>query len=281
MGDQTKMKIAVLGSNGMLGSAVSLYFKRQGWTVVYVTREKYDVLKTPIAILEGILSGHNVDAVVNCIGLTKPIIENYDKLEAILVNGLFPINLARYCDKYNIKCFHITTDCVFSGKKGDYIESDYSDAKDIYGISKALGDGANCMVLRTSIIGEEKVHRRHLLSWVIDGRGRPIRGYSNYFWNGITSIYLAEIIYNILSPDKVGVYAKGIYHIFSLGTISKKELLESINKVYDLDLDISPFQCETKCDRSLNTNNFWTRQSTVIKSLDLQLREMKEFFNAN
>lgn len=284
------MKIAVLGSNGMLGHAVALYFKRQGWTVVYVTHEKYDVIKTSITTLEGILSGHNVDAVVNCIGVTKPTIDDYDYREVMVINGLFPILLAKYCTKQKIKCFHITTDCVFSGKVGNYTENDFPEMFpeiDLYGISKGMGDYASvdCMVLRTSIIGEEKIHKRHLLSWAIENKGKTVQGYTNHFWNGVTTTYLAERIHEILDPDKYGIYRKGIYHIHSPNAVSKKELLELIDATYDLDLTIEPFEHEIKCDRTLRTRadhadvRFRRDFEQYDKPLDLQLKEMKEFFD--
>ncbi len=269
-----KRKIAVLGSNGMLGHAISSYFKRHDWIVVPVTRQEFDVLKTPISVLEEILFG--LDAVVNCIGLTKPTIDAYSMKEAMMVNARFPVSLAKYCNKHNIKCFHVTTDCVFSGKAGKYTESDYMDADDIYGISKAFGDGADCMVLRTSIIGEEKIHKRYLLSWAIDNKGKSVLGFINHFWNGVTTVYLAEIIYDILSLDNM--YIKGIHHIYSPDVVSKRELLELISIVYGLDLTIKSFECEVKCNRTLSTKRHYFKQ--YPRSLDLQLREMKRFFSS-
>lgn len=280
MGNQIKMKIAVLGSDGMLGYAVSLYFKRRDWIVVYVTREKYDVLKNSMTILEEILSGHNVDAVINCIGLTKPTIENYSTREAIIINGLFPVNLARYCNKHNIKCFHIATDCVFSGRTGKYTEDDYSDDDDIYGISKTYGDGADCMVLRTSIIGEEKVHKRYLLSWALGSKGKIVRGYTNHIWNGVTTVHLAELICDILLSQN-DMYTRGVQHIYSPDMVSKKELLEMINVIYNLDLTIEPFECAVKCDRTLSTNRSQAERVMTTKPLVVQLKEMREFFSAN
>ncbi|HQF37062.1 MAG TPA: SDR family oxidoreductase [Candidatus Dojkabacteria bacterium] len=265
--------IAVLGSSGMLGYAVSEYFNRIGSNIIGVSRKEYDIAKDPIDKLSEIIRGSEI--VINCAGVIKPRIAETKIEEVIHVNSVFPRNLAKLCNKNNIKCFHITTDCVYSGKKGRYTEEDYFDAEDIYGMTKNAGESTDCMTLRTSIIGEEKGQSRSLLEWAKSQSGKEINGFTNHFWNGITTVYLAEIVRCIISEN---LYQYGIFHIHSPNTVSKYELMTIINDVYNLSMRINPFKANVLIDRSLAS--IYSLSSHIVKKqIKQQIVELMEFFN--
>lgn len=241
------MKILILGSRGMLGHEVTKYFTSKNNHVVdALSREEFNPLQNDVAKL----AVYEYDAVINCIGIIKPMIKDLSALDVIKVNSIFPRNLAKECSENNVKCVHITTDCVFSGLEGNYDETCLFDAMDLYGLTKAAGESADAMVLRTSIIGEELNNSRSLVSWVKSQKGKEVNGYTNHRWNGVTTNTLAGIIDYILMFN---LYKKGTYHVFSNEVITKCVLLEMLNDVYDLNLTIKPVAAEETCDRSLSS----------------------------
>src|SRR5262249_40374351 len=133
------------------GVAVWNYFTRAGHAVTALGREEFDIARKPLDSLEALLGGQ--DLVINCAGVIKPRIAELSIEEVLRVNAIFPRNLARMCAGLSIPCIHVTTDCVYSGKKGLYTEDDLFDAEDVYGLTKNAGEPSECLVLRTSIIG--------------------------------------------------------------------------------------------------------------------------------
>ena len=264
--------IVVLGSNGMLGYAVTNYFLRKSYNVTALTRKDYDIAKDPINKLETLVK--QAEVVINCAGVIKSVINNSSIEDILQINSIFPRNLANLCNKHGVKCFHITTDCVYSGKKGNYDENDYFDADDVYGMSKNAGDIKDCMTLRTSIIGEEKGQQRSLLEWVKSQKGKEVNGFTNHYWNGLTTVYLAEIIENIIINN---LYDENIFHVFSPNIVNKYELMNIINDVYELNLTITPYETESSIDRSLDSIYSLSRE-IVRKPIRMQLIEMKDFF---
>jgi dTDP-4-dehydrorhamnose reductase len=265
-------RILIIGASGMLGYGVSTYFRAQGVSIVELTRKEYDIAKEPISKFEDFLD--SVSIVINCSGVIKPMISRTPIEDILKVNAIFPRNLAKLCKAEGIKCFHITTDCVYSGRKGQYTEVDIYDAEDVYGLSKAAGEPTDCMTLRTSLIGEEKGQARSLLSWAMSQRGKEVPGFVNHLWNGVTTIQLAKIIDRILSK---GLYREGIYHVFSPDIVSKAELLEILNDIYDLQLQIRPVKAENDCDRTLSS--VYDLSSQVCREpIKNQVQEMKMFF---
>lgn len=196
-------------------------------------------------------------------------------IEDILrVNAMFPRNLAKYCLEKRIRCFHITTDCVYSGRKGKYTENDRFDANDVYGMSKNAGESNDCMVLRTSIIGKEKGRSRSLLEWAISQRGKAVNGFTNHIWNGVTTLFLAEIIKTMLDRD---IYERGVFHIFSKEFVSKYELLKMISDTNDLNLRITKVDSPEPCDRSLATI-FTVNNEVSNRPIKRQLEQMRKYF---
>ncbi len=274
--ERERMKnVLVIGANGMLGYALTKFLLRKGNNVKGLTRKEFDIAKESMFVFESYLDSVNI--VINCAGVIKPRIKDMAIEDVINVNSIFPRNLVKVCNNNNILCFHITTDCVYSGKKGNYNENDYFDATDIYGMTKNSGDIKDCMTLRTSIIGEEKGQNRSLLEWVLSQKGKEVNGFTNHYWNGITTVYLAEIIEKIFNNN---LYQKGIFHIFSKKSVSKYELLKIINDVYNLNIKIRPFEADTKIDRTLDSI-FNLSRNLVKKSISKQIKDMKEFFEYN
>jgi dTDP-4-dehydrorhamnose reductase len=169
-----------------------------------------------------------------------------------------------------INIIHITTDCVFSGKTGGYHEYSTPDETNDYGTSKSLGELCDGTIIRTSIIGEELSNKRSLLEWVISNENRTINGYSNHFWNGVTCLQLAKIIYKIINEN---AYWKGVRHIFSPTSVSKYELFKMISDIYELNITVKEFDTEI-VDKSLSTvyEKFFN-----IPELKEQIIEMKYF----
>lgn len=267
--------IVVIGANGMLGYAVSEYYNRKNYSVTKISRLDFDITKDPIEKLEPILT--RSDFVINCAGVIKPMIVTTSIEDVLRVNAIFPRNLAKLSDKLGLHCYHVTTDCVYSGKRGDYTENDFFDADDVYGMSKNGGDHTECMVLRTSIIGEEKGQSRSLLEWARSNAGKEVNGFTNHRWNGVATLYLAEIIETIESKN---LYQKGIFHIHSPNTVNKFELLQQISDAYDLNLNIKAIEAKDRIDRNLASVKTLTAEVSV-KPIYQQLREMKEYFSIN
>jgi dTDP-4-dehydrorhamnose reductase len=264
--------IVVLGATGMLGYAVVEYFTRTGARVIALDRRQFDISRDPLDTLERLLPASG--CIVNCAGVIKPMIASTPVEDVLRVNTVFPHNLARLGERLGFQTFHVTTDCVYTGNRGGYDESDYFDADDTYGMSKNGGDSAPAMVLRTSIIGEERTSRRSLLEWARSQRGKRVSGYVNHRWNGVTTVHLAEVIHRILDG---GLYRVGLFHIHSPEVVTKLELLTLIDRAYGLDLDIQPADAPTACDRSL-TSRFDLSTRLCTKSLREQLEEMRQFF---
>lgn len=267
------MKIFIFGSNGMLGNYVNSYLSND-FTVVNLTRNDYDISNLSINSLDKMLSVKNIeknDIIINCAG----VIPQSSKQRSInsklyfIVNSMFPVILSQLCEKYGAKMIHITTDCVFSGKDGNYDENSFHDETNDYGISKSLGELCNATIIRTSIIGEEEKNKRSLLEWVKSNKGKVINGFINHFWNGVTCLQLAQIIEQII---KENLYWNGVRHIFSPRSISKYELVSLINEIYNLNINIIPFETH-KIDKTL-TSIYGENNLFLIPDLQEQIKKL-------
>ena len=250
-----KHRILILGSTGMLGNAVSTYFLGHGdydVTTTYRTNEaafdgralRFDALRDPLDSLAG-----DYDYVINCIGIIKPFMAS-DPMAAIQINALFPWQLASWCREHQYKMIHITTDCVYSGRKGKYVESDLHDALDDYGKSKSLGECVTeAMVLRTSIIGEEIHKNASLIAWAKSQKNKTIHGFSTHLWNGVTTKEYAKICDKIISCDW---YQQGLFHVFAKDDVSKLEMMKYFNEKFNLNMTIMEKKPEP-VDRTLRT----------------------------
>jgi dTDP-4-dehydrorhamnose reductase len=242
--------ILIFGANGMLGSYLCSFLKNY-FTIIPITRKDFDLdnaSSTEVYELFKINKLNKNDIIINCAGAIPQKISNKRKFYSI--NSIFPIILSNVCQKNECKLIHITTDCVFSGSKGNYDEYDIHDETNDYGLSKSLGELINATIIRTSIIGHEINHKSSLLEWVISNENKKINGFKNHYWNGVTCLELSKIIYRIILANN---FWKGVRHIFSPNSLSKYELLKFINEIYKLKIDIIPLETSVSINRTLST----------------------------
>lgn len=186
---------------------------------------------------------------VNCVGIIKQRHEAADPILSISINSLLPHRLAALAATWGGRLIHFSTDCVFSGDRGGYTERDESDARDLYGRSKFLGEaaGENALTLRTSIIGRELVQHRSLLDWFLAQRGRRISGFRRVIYSGVTTNHLSDLVAEI-----VGNFPSlhGLYQVVSQ-PISKYDLLCMLRDAYRIDVALDPDDAECS-DRSMS-----------------------------
>jgi dTDP-4-dehydrorhamnose reductase len=262
------MKILVLGASGMLGNAVFRVMSEDTNHQVYATVRSDSVKRHFSADLaKNILSGINVESndalerlfldikpevVINCIGLVKQLADVDDPLVALPINSILPHRLARLSALVNARLVHISTDCVFSGKQGRYLESDEPDAQDLYGRSKLIGEVTyqHTITLRTSIIGRELTSSHGLVDWFLSQQG-PVKGFTHAIFSGLPTCELALVIrdYVLNKP-----HLSGLYHVASK-PISKYDLLNLVNHTYKKNISILANDA-LKIDRSLNGERF-------------------------
>lgn len=254
------MKILLFGANGMLGKYVHKILCRSNNCIISMTRKDFNI---DIDNVDDI-NLENIDVVINCAGIIPQKENNLRKF--IRVNSIFPNLLNEKCKMNNIKFIHITTDCVFSGKKGNYDENDIHDENSPYGISKSCGEPKDACIIRTSIIGENETSES-LLEWAKSQKNQKIKGYTNHFWNGVTCFQLAEIINEIISKN---LYWTGVRHIFSNQILTKYELLKIINDVYNLNLKIEPYKTSLEINRSLKTNFQNFKIPPILEQIKIQ-----------
>jgi dTDP-4-dehydrorhamnose reductase len=207
--------------------------------------------------VEDALKRMKPDVVINCIGIIKQLPESHDPLVAIAMNALFPHKLAQACKTIGARLIHISTDCVFNGKKGNYSESDFADADDLYGRTKYLGEVAypQCITLRTSIIGHELKGKYSLIDWFLAQEG-TVRGYTRAIYTGFPTVEMARIIAEYVIPRQD---LNGLYHVSS-EHISKYDLLCLVATQYEKKITIERYE-DFHCDRSLDSSRFRTAVS--------------------
>jgi dTDP-4-dehydrorhamnose reductase len=273
------MRIIVLGSSGMLGNSVgnwmskvfgedNVYLSYRNEDVSYGKNKFYfDPLKSSFSDIPFSSSGD--DFLINAIGKIKPQIgKNY--IDAIEINSIFPRKLANFVEDHQLgKMFQISTDCVYDGKTGNYNENSEHNALDFYGKTKSLGEPENCMVIRTSIIGEEIHNNSSLVSWIKSQKGKTINGFTNHFWNGITTNQYAKVCEKII---KENLYENGLFHVFS-NIVSKYELVSLINERFNLGITIKPVEAPEKIDRTLSTIKC-LNEKLGIPSIQQQIKDM-------
>jgi len=290
-------KVAILGATGMIGN--SLYFCLKDscdLLLVYRNEDKLNLLQQKYGGVEGHKKYHldllpaygeyvkgfyghlhcptiqslltelkSCNFIINALGIIKPYCDSDPGL-AFFVNSVFPQILAEELSK---KLIHITTDCVFNGSaNAPYDEMAPKLPPDIYGITKALGEPQKALVIRCSTIGPELTGNRGLLAWVVSQSGKEINGYTNHWWNGITSIELGKVCQKIIQGEVNP--EPGIYHIFS-NDITKHDLLVKLNQRFNLNCKINPIEAPVAIDRRLRT----------IKNLNqkIQIPRLEEMIN--
>ena len=239
------MKIIIFGSNGMLGTYMVTYLSKF-YEIIKIDRNILDAYVANNSSILSVLETYKSDGeqlfVINCIGII-PQRNNLDDIKKyIKINTIFPHLLANCCEILNYKLIHISTDCVFSGSKGNYSEDDSPDETNIYGLSKFLGEPDNCCIIRTSIIGEELQNKKSLLEWVKSQNGKTINGFVNHYWNGVTCLQLVKIIHHMIENN---IYWHGVLHIHSPNSTNKYGLIKMIIEIYNLNIILNEYATPT------------------------------------
>jgi dTDP-4-dehydrorhamnose reductase len=265
------MKITVLGANGMAGHVVTWYLAQQGHNVDAVGRDRLDV-ENPLSVMT-FFDQLDADFVVNCIGLLVQLcIQRPDR--ASVVNSWFPHYVEYKLKDTQTRLIHLSTDCVFDGIAGNYVETDAHTEMNAYGRSKSLGEVNNDkdVTFRMSIIGPELKNGTGLLDWVRKNHSNELPGWDNAWWNGITTLQLAKCIDRYVQNPAIA----GIYHVVNnTVNINKYELLCLINDVYELDKTI----VKTHGPKTVNKILVDTRNEFdfAIPNYRTQLTELKLF----
>lgn len=285
------MKILVLGITGMLGhKAFFSLSQNQKFETFGTLRKAEDISKyfkgsnkvfsnvdalNPESVFN-LIDKLNPDIVINCIGVIKQTKEAKDPIMSIEINSLFPHRLAKKLKNFNTRLIHVSTDCVFSGDAGNYKEIDNSDARDLYGKSKYLGELINyerCITIRTSIIGPELKGKLSLLEWFLS-QEKPIKGFTNAIYSGFTTHEFINIIENYVIKKP---FKNGLYHLSS-NPISKYDLLIKIAKTYNKEILIERFD-DYKNNKTLNSDLFKNDFGYIVKTWDQMISEMYKSSN--
>jgi dTDP-4-dehydrorhamnose reductase len=281
--------VLVLGATGMLGTAVVRVLSESSNLVVFGTvRTESSKRFFNEAIAKNLLAGVDVEQqdsleqafniarpniVINCVGLIKQLSGVADPLQVIPINALLPHRLAYLCKDISARLIHISTDCVFDGSRGRYRETDSFDAKDLYGISKYLGEVsyAHTITLRTSIIGHELQSAHSLVSWFLSQEAK-CKGYKKAIFSGLPTVVLAQIIRDVVIPHKK---LSGIYHI-AAQPINKFDLLTLISEIYRKSIQIIADE-NVVINRSLNATKFHDVTGYVVPEWPELVRTMHAY----
>jgi dTDP-4-dehydrorhamnose reductase len=261
-------RLLILGGAGMLGHKVWQRLSPRFDTLVTLRSpaaeyglfdpqrviEGIDV--TDFARLDALIAEVRPDVVVNCVGIIKQLSQAHEAIPSITINSLLPHRLAAACAKTGARLIHISTDCVFSGRRGMYREDDISDAEDLYGRSKYLGEvGGGALTLRTSIIGRELRGTSGLVEWFLANRGGAVDGYEKAIFSGLTTIALADLIGDLIDNfNGRHPSLEGLYQV-STEPIDKLTLLNLLNEAYGANVIIRPSSA-VRIDRSLDSSRF-------------------------
>ena len=260
------IKVAVIGTQGMLGSAVCRYLSEKNYQILEINSSgktqssnpvtQFDIAVNEIENLESNLK--DIDFVVNCAGLIKHKIDinSTESLNNLIrINSLFPIQLTNLSHKLNFKVIQVATDCVYSGEKGNYSESDERDPVDYYGYSKVLGEHSdiNLITLRCSLVGRELNSKVEFLEWILaHGKEKEITGFTDHFWNGLTTLHFAKIVNAIIDGNN---FKAGTFHLVPSDSVSKFELAKIILEFFGKsDVKITQSQSSKAVNRILTTN---------------------------
>ena len=282
------MRLLILGGSGMLGHQLwrGLHAQHDTWVTLrrpvadFAVHNLFDEAKaiqlddiTDDTALERALGQAKPEAVINCVGLIKQRDEASDEALTLRVNAEFPHRLAKRCGEAGARLIHFSTDCIFAGTKGNYTESDPSDAADLYGQSKHQGEvaDAHSVTLRTSVIGHELGTNLALLDWFLSQRGQAISGFTKAIYSGFTTLEMARIVDRILTQHPV---LSGVWHVAS-ESISKFALLQLCREKLGWEGVIEPND-EFVCDRSLNADRFNQATGYTPPSWEAMISELAQ-----
>ena len=280
--------VLILGVNGMLGSTMMQFFKQQNkFTTCGTIRNEIlsdkircfeqDIFQNVIAedstLLENLIISKKPKFIINCIGIIKQLDVSNDASLSININSIFPHRLAFLCKKHGVRLIHISTDCVFNGAKGMYVENDLPDAEDLYGKTKFLGEVTydHCVTLRTSIIGHETSSSHSLLEWFLKQDGE-VNGYQKAIFSGFPTFELSKIIHDIVLCEPS---LSGLYHVSS-EPINKYDLLKLFSEIYLKEIKINVDQ-GLIINRSLDSTKFRNITGFEPSSWESMVKKMREF----
>ena len=280
------MRLLILGASGMLGHKLCQVYRDRFDVWCTVRSNAHAVaqygLYDPQRVVGGVdafnldsvvraMATVRPDAVINCIGIIKQLATAKDPIVSLTVNALFPHRLANLCQAAGSRLIHISTDCVFSGSKGMYTEQDVSDAEDLYGRTKFLGEvsGTGCLTLRTSIVGRELRTTSGLVEWFLGSRGGQVRGYTGAIYSGFTTLALADVIADVLEHHTM---LSGLYQVSS-EPIAKYDLLCLLRDAFGLSIEIEP-DSQVRIDRSLDSTAFRRATGFVPPTWGTMVRAM-------
>jgi dTDP-4-dehydrorhamnose reductase len=262
------MRILILGGDGMLGHQLFRHLKQRHDVRVTLRLgpEAYeahrlfdrgsahygvDVRQTDLLLQ--VMADFRPDAVVNAVGIVKQRTEAKEVIPSLEVNALLPHRLALVCRAVGARLVHLSTDCVFSGRKGNYRETDVPDAEDLYGRTKLLGEVSepHCVTLRTSMIGPELSRKTGLLEWFLAQRDQTVKGFTKAIFSGFPTTELARLVERVLVEAPA---VHGVYHA-AAGPINKYDLLTLIRDRLKLPVTIER-DSTFECDRSLDGSRF-------------------------
>lgn len=283
------MKVLVLGVTGMLGNAVFRVLSadsahetwgtlRSGAALRHFPEQSRPQLLAGVDVLDqdalvAAIARVRPDVVINCIGLIKQLADAKDPLTALPINAMLPHRLARLCELAGARLIHVSTDCVFSGRKGLYQESDLSDAEDLYGKSKYIGelhDLPHAVTLRTSIIGHELGSSYALVDWFLSQQG-SVKGFTKAIFSGLPTVELARVMKDFVIPHP---QLNGLYHV-AAAPIDKFELLNQVAAQYGKQIEIRPDDALV-IDRSLDGSRFQQATGYVAPAWPELIRRMHE-----
>tara|TARA_B100000749_G_scaffold104054_1_gene79415 strand:+ start:120 stop:974 length:855 start_codon:yes stop_codon:yes gene_type:complete len=282
------LRLLILGGSGMLGHQLwrGLHAQHDTWVTLrrpvadFAVHNLFDEAKaiqlddiTDDTALERALGQAKPEAVINCVGLIKQRDEASDEALTLRVNAEFPHRLAKRCGEAGARLIHFSTDCIFAGTKGNYTESDPSDAADLYGQSKHQGEvaDAHSVTLRTSVIGHELGTNLALLDWFLSQRGQAISGFTKAIYSGFTTLEMARIVDRILTQHPA---LSGVWHVAS-ESISKFALLQLCREKLGWEGVIEPND-EFVCDRSLNADRFNQATGYTPPSWEAMISELAQ-----
>lgn len=271
---KSKTKVLVIGASGMLGSSIFRFLSEAENLEIYGTVRDASAIKFfPVNLHPFLINGIEAneagllsafllakpEVVVNCIGIVKQHPDSNHHLASLEINATLPHRLARYCKMISAKLIHFSTDCVFSGTKGHYNESDVPDAYDLYGRTKLLGevDYDDSITFRTSLIGHELRSAKSLIDWFLSQSGE-VKGYKKAVFSGLPTIEIARVLKDYVLPNQ---NLTGLYHL-SVDPINKFDLLNLVATEYGKDIKILPDE-KLVIDRSLDSQRF--RSATGFK----------------
>lgn len=278
------MNILILGSEGMLGHVVKLYFQERGYTVFGTSRdiddEFYFDATINIEALENYINKTKSTVVINCIGLLNKVAEDNQAL-AVLVNSYLPHYVDELCQRKGIKFIHVSTDCVFDGLKGEYTESSFRDAVSFYGQSKALGEINNNynLTLRTSIVGPDVNEKGiGLFQWFMNQTGE-VGGFDRVIWTGVTTIELAKAMEKAIKNNLTG-----LRHVVNNQKINKFDLITLFKKHFNKDIVInrkSDFISDKSVMRTTDFNFEVPSYDQMVKEMAIWITDHEGLYSEN